>query len=121
MFLSTERSYHKHNIYLPYILKSNLSGVKLLHTSGEQGSGDNLFGDNSHISGCPNAKLELVVQAKFMLFIILNSVGNGAEYFNIFHSLCTCESDVFAIYERIHKTANIQYIMRLFLSTSLSI
>ena len=55
----------------------------MLLTSGEQGSGDNLFGDNPYISGCPHAKLELVAliaMAKFMLSSILKSVGNSIYF-----------------------------------------
>ena len=73
----------------------------MLHNSGEQGSGDNLFGDNPYISGCPHAKLELVAliaMAKFMLSSILKSVGNSI-YFD------RCKSDVFATYETIPETA----------------
>ena len=76
----------------------------MLHTSGEQGSGDNLFGDNPYLSGCPHAKLELVALAKFMLLSILKSVGIGKTnsiYFKI------CKSDVFAIYETIPETAKL--------------
>ena len=76
----------------------------MLLTSGEQGPGDNLFGNNPHLSGCPHAKLELVALAKFMLLCILKSVGIGKTnsiYFNI------SKSDVFAIYETIPETAKL--------------